>query len=166
MTFEELKAKYAGRIVEPEVMEVEKGSIKRYAVAVGETNPAYLDDEAARKGDYGTIVAPPGFFGWPVKVTAPVGLWIMSDLLDDLRSAGFPNILDGGIDYEFSLPVRAGDTLVASTKVSHLISRKMAGSGMAMATFQTTYVNQDGNIVAVARQLVVALSAAAAAPAA
>ena len=44
-------------------MEVEKGAIKKYADAVDDHNPLYWDDEYAKNSRYGSIIAPPGFFG-------------------------------------------------------------------------------------------------------
>ena len=41
---------------------VTKDEIMAYAKALGETNPLYLDEEAAKAGPYGTIIAPPGFY--------------------------------------------------------------------------------------------------------
>jgi len=49
--------------------EVEKGAIRRFAEAVNDANPLFQDEEYARKSQYGTIIAPPGFFGWPLKQT-------------------------------------------------------------------------------------------------
>src|ERR1700735_5843884 len=35
--------------------------IQRYCAALGETNPIYTDEEQAKKGPYGGVVAPPSF---------------------------------------------------------------------------------------------------------
>ena len=42
-------------------VEVKADKIKRYCAALGETNPIYTDEDAAKKGPYGGIVAPPSF---------------------------------------------------------------------------------------------------------
>ena len=44
-----------------EPVEVKAEKIKRYCAALGETNPIYTDEEAAKTGPYGGIVAPPSF---------------------------------------------------------------------------------------------------------
>jgi len=44
-----------------EPVEVKAEKIQRYCAALDETNPIYTDDEAAKKGPYGGIVAPPSF---------------------------------------------------------------------------------------------------------
>lgn len=49
------------------IFEVEKGALRKFADAVGDRNPLYWDDEYARNSRFGTLIAPPGFFGWPAK---------------------------------------------------------------------------------------------------
>ncbi|MBI2854646.1 MAG: MaoC family dehydratase N-terminal domain-containing protein [Chloroflexi bacterium] len=159
MTFEEVKAKFLGLKAEPEIYEVEKGASKRYAVAVDDLNPAYLDDEYARSSKHGVILAPPGFYGWPVKMPSPMFPKVMSDLMEDLRLAGFPDVLDGGNEFEFLLPVRTGDILVCSRTVKDLAAR--GGSGgrkMALMTIESTFANTHGDIVSRMRQTVISLS--------
>ncbi len=46
-------------------LEVEKGAIRRFAEAVGDTNPLFREDEYGRNSRYGAIITVPGFFGWP-----------------------------------------------------------------------------------------------------
>ena len=45
----------------PALNEVEKGAIRKFAQAVGDPNPLWQDEEYAKKGPYGRIVAPPTF---------------------------------------------------------------------------------------------------------
>ena len=40
---------------------IDAESVKAFARALGESDPLYLDDEAARKGPFGAIVAPPTY---------------------------------------------------------------------------------------------------------
>lgn len=47
-----------GRESKPLVNEVEKGAIRRFAEALGETNPIHFDEGAARAAGYRSIVAP------------------------------------------------------------------------------------------------------------
>jgi len=42
-------------------VEVKADKITRYCAALGETNPIYTDEEQAKAGPYGGIVAPPSF---------------------------------------------------------------------------------------------------------
>ncbi|UCC59300.1 MAG: MaoC family dehydratase N-terminal domain-containing protein [Dehalococcoidia bacterium] len=149
---------FIGKTAAPIIREVEKGAVRRYADAVGNNNPVYSDEEYAVKSKYGGIIAPPGFFGWPMKpVASSTGLAdIVGDLQEALSKAGFPRILDGGISYEFFLPVRAGDTLVASPKVSKVVEKEGKSSAMMICDFETTYINQNGDMVARSNQTFIA----------
>jgi len=165
MLSEELK-KYIGRSDEVTVYEVEKGAIRKFADAVGETNPLYWDEEYARNSRYGSIIAPPGFFGWP---TSPGGGSFVffgktkedepppleKEIEDSLAEAGYSRVLDGGIEYEFLLPVRAGDTLSASTTIKDITERKGRSGQLAFVIRETTYLNQDGALVARVRQTLI-----------
>ena len=50
-----------GRESEPFVAEVEKNAIRRFAEAIGDPNPIYAEEEAARAAGFPTLVAPPTF---------------------------------------------------------------------------------------------------------
>lgn len=144
MVPESLK-QYIGKVDPPTIKEVEKGAIRRYAEAVGDPNPLYCDDEYAKKSRYGSIIAPPGFFGWATRpMSASEGL---IGLMEALIVGGFAGILDGGMAYDFYLPVRAGDTLVASPKVKD-VTEKEGKTRMMIVRFETTYFNQNGDLVA------------------
>lgn len=152
MVPEELK-QFVGKIDPPHVREVEKGSIRRYADAVGNDNPLYYDEEYARKSRYGGIIAPPGFFGWP-KATVPQSEGIIG-LMTAMINAGFYRILDGGMSYDCYLPVRADDTLIASPKVQSVSEKEGKSGTMIVCNFETTYVNQNGDLVAKAYQTLI-----------
>lgn len=42
--------------------EIEKGSIRKFAIATCETNPIYYDEDYAKNSDYKRIIAPPTFY--------------------------------------------------------------------------------------------------------
>jgi len=149
---------FIGKAEPPQVRDVERGSIRRYAEAVGNDNPLYYDEEYTRKSRYGTIIAPPGFWGWPVKsVAAATGLPdIIADLQRALSKAGYPRILDGGISYEFFVPIEAGDKLVASPRIKDIAAKQGKSGTMMMCYFETSYLNQNGDLVARASQTFIA----------
>jgi acyl dehydratase len=143
---------YIGKVDPPHLREVEKGAIRRYADAVGDENPIYQDDEYAGKSRYGCIIAPPGFFGWAKRpISSSEGL---VGLIGAMIEAGYAGILDGGMAYDFFLPVREGDTLVGSPKVSD-ISLKEGKTKMMIIRFETSYTNQNGDLVAKSYQTLI-----------
>jgi len=144
---------HIGKIDPPHVREVERGAIRRYADAVGNDNPLYFDEEYASESRYGTIIAPPGFFGWSMQ-SVPSSEGIIG-LMTAMINAGYYRILDGGMSYEFFLPVRAGDIVIASPKVKDVNAKEGKSGTMMVCDFETTYLNQNGDLVAKAYQTLI-----------
>ena len=120
--------------------EVEKGAIAKFAQAIGDDNPLYTDEEAARRSRYGGIIAPPTFFrsmpSGPMKV--------------DVSSPYSAN-LDGGSEWEYFEPVRPGDRITVTTMVSNVFERAGRLGNMLFIQRETKYVNQFGSTVAIQR---------------
>lgn len=140
MLIEDLKSRI-GRITEPNVVEVEKGAIRRFAQAVEDGNPLYSDAEYARKTRYGGIVCPPGFFGWPVKEVA-------ADWLPNLVGRPFQNVLNAGNETEFLRPIRPGDVLSCATKLVDAYEKKGSGGTLLFVILESEYKNQDDEVAA------------------
>lgn len=148
--------KFIGTTTPPGINEVERGAIRRYAEAVGDPNPLYYDVEYASKSRYKGLISPPGFFGWPVKVSVGA-MEIMAPIFEILFSAGLVRILDAGIDYDFFLPIRAGDTLIWYARFADAKERtSKSGERMVFITMELTFVNQNGDTVARRRQTFIA----------
>jgi len=143
---EEMKAKI-GTVLPPIVMEVERGAVKRFAQAVGDLNPLYLDEEYARKTRYGGIVSPPGFFGWPA------GEEIGAETILSVLGRPFENVLNAGNESEFYRPVRPGDVLVSSTKLADIYEKKGGAGNLLFVVLETTYKNQADQVVAAMRYI-------------
>jgi len=128
---------------EPSVYEIEKEPIRRWAEAIGDPNPLYHDEEYAKKRGYRSLVAPPAFvaqYSYPVKAGGRPRF-----------SSPFTRNLNGGNEYEFFKPVQAGDVITATTKVVDIYEREGRLGKMLFVISETTYKNQDGEIVAKAR---------------
>ncbi|MFC1940078.1 MaoC family dehydratase N-terminal domain-containing protein [Chloroflexota bacterium] len=134
------------------ILEIEKGAIRKFADAVDDWNPLYWDEEYARQSKYGAIIAPPGFFGWPTKWSKGTTFLhqanITAEARDALSKVGYSRSLDGGMEYEFFTPVRAGDTLVASSMIKDIVAREGKTGKLAFIFTETTYTNQNGDLVA------------------
>jgi len=146
---------FIGKSTGVRVMEVEKGAIRRFADAVDDPNPLYRDEEYARNSRYGSIITPPGFFGWPARPARGSALTeeSMAGLSMALAQAGYPRVLDGGIEYEFFCPIRAGDTLAASTVIKEIRERKGSTGNLVFLIRETSYINQNGDLAAKARSI-------------
>jgi acyl dehydratase len=136
--------KMVGVESEPSVLEIEKEPIRRWAEAIGDPNPLYRDEEYAKKKGYRSIIAPPGFiaqYAYPVKAGQM-----------RVRFRGpFTRMLNGGNEYEFFKPVQAGDVITSTNKLAELFEREGRMGKMLFIINETTYKNQDGEVVAKAR---------------
>src|ERR1700747_960824 len=97
-----------GRVFEvTDPVDVSAEDIGKFCVAIGETNPLYPAAPAAKKGPYGTIVAPPSF-----AVTFRNGRHFFTHV-PRFGAAGF----DAGKDVEFRAPIHPGDTITPTPPV-------------------------------------------------
>jgi len=109
-----------GRASKPALNEVEKGAIRRFAEALGETNPIYFEEAAARAAGYRSVVAPPTF---------PTTLRAGSDLRESLLLAPGKHLLQAEQSIEYARPIVAGDKLTVTSRVAD-ISQRATPSGM------------------------------------
>jgi acyl dehydratase len=129
--------------------EVTKKDIRRYAQAIGDPNPLYHDEAYAAGTRHGGIIAPPLFCHALAFEDVPI---------EQLRPDGLPSELDvplptqravgGGSTFDVGVPVRPGDVITAH-KVIEDIYRKSGRSGdLVFVVLDTTYTNQNGEVVA------------------
>ena len=121
---------------EPAVHDVEKGAIVKFARAIGDTGPAFNDDDAA----HGGMVAPPTFLR-----SMPPG-----PIRAEVRSPYKAN-LDGGSEWEYFEPVRPGDRITVTTKVADIYERPGRLGNMLFIIRETRYVSHTGEMAAVQR---------------
>ena len=112
--------------------------IVSFARSTGETNPVYLDGEAAESSQNGGIIAPPTFCNMFVNgISRP-------DIKLEFGDMG----LFAGQAIECLEPVRPGDTLHATTKLKEVYPKTGRSGMMVFAVWQTRFTNQDGETVA------------------
>jgi acyl dehydratase len=147
MAIPEEVAKVIGKSLgEPQVFEIERGAIRRFADAVDDPNPLHRDVEYARNSKYGEIIAPVGFFGWPIK--GPGFLEALMEAIDPMVKAGYPALLDAGLEYEPFVPIRAGDILTSSIKIANISEKTTSsGKGMLLPAIEFNFLNQNGDKV-------------------
>ena len=132
---EEMRKQAIGSKSDPVTLEVEKGAILQFAQAIGDDNPIYNDEAAARKTSYGTLIAPPTFLR-SMRAVRPI---IPFDI-------PFDRLLDAGSDWEFFQPVRAGDRITAEARVTDINERTGRLGLMILITTLITYRNQFDEI--------------------
>jgi acyl dehydratase len=126
---------------------VEAGKIRELALAIGDENPIYTDEEKAREEGFDAIPVPPTFM-------EAIDMWYgvsFEDLMKELEIDP-KKVLHGEQEYEYFAPVYAGDTIHADTKVTDVRAKR---NGMAFYTLETVYRNQNNEKVMTARMMLV-----------
>lgn len=118
--------------VTPEVT-VTKEMIRTYADLTGDHTPVHVDEDFAKASHFGGIVAH-GLFGL--------------SLADGLKTRGslqFPPGASLGWNWDFKLPIRAGDTLHVKYRVTAM--RETRKPGWGILSIASDLINQNGEIV-------------------
>lgn len=139
-----------GKVYPSIVWEVERGKIRELVRAIGDTNPIYVDREAAAKEGYQDCPAPPTFLTVPAMFAGS-----MATAVVDL-GINFAMVLHGEEEYEYYQEIYPGDVITGAPKVMS-IEEKTSKSGrtMDMVNVEILYTNQQGITVAKARTLIV-----------
>jgi acyl dehydratase len=127
--------------------EVEKGRLKFFAKAIGETNPIYTNDAAAQAAGYPSLPAPPTFL-MALDADAPENMPIL-----DILNIDIARILHGSQEFEYFAPICAGDTISIGSRITDIFDKK--GGALEFVVFENTYTNQSGKQVAKAKSTLV-----------
>lgn len=128
-------------------MAIERGRLRFFAKAIGETNPVYTDLEAARAAGYSDLPAPPTFL-----FAAELDSGAMFERLDAM-AIPLGKLLHGEQGFEYFAPVVAGDTVTVRTRVADIYVKKNGALEFVEMLAQVS--NQRGEHVANLRSLTV-----------
>jgi acyl dehydratase len=113
---------------------IDRTAIKRYAQAISDLHPLYIDEEFAKKGKYGGVIAPPTF---------------IFDVSHDI----FAEIGEDGNEYQFFEPARPGDIINRRRKIADIYEKKGKKAGnILFVVYETTYTNQKDELLGVCRE--------------
>lgn len=132
--------------------EVGREHIRRFAEAIGDLDPAYLDAEAARALGHPDVVAPPTFLTVLNFRYADEG-----PIADPALGLDYSMVVHGEQSFELHRPVRAGDVLSSVQSVEQI---KDAGRNELIVTV-TQVTAADGEHVATLRSTIVSRGTAA-----
>ena len=124
----------------PVTCDVELGSIIKFARAIGDPSPLFSDEISSRNSRYGGVVAPPTFLR-----SLPVNSFI-----PPLESP-FTRRLDGGSHWDYFEPIRSGDRITITQKLTDVSQRDGRLGPMLFMTREIRYVNQFDQTAAVQR---------------
>lgn len=123
--------------------------IRRFAEAVGDLNPLYLDAEAARAAGYPNVIAPPLFCmkmrGGRMRPDVPL-------------EPGYAS-LHAGQDLEFIDEICAGQTYTITAKVAEAYEKTGRSGPMGIVVREVDIKDETGRIVTTLRERQIVRSA-------
>jgi acyl dehydratase len=138
-----------GRSFTPVTARVEPGRLRYFLDTLGEHNPVYRDEAAARAAGYSARPVPPTYLFCLELMDAEHPFEFLTELKIDLA-----RVLHGEQRFIYHAPVVVGDTLTFKSHVSGVTDKK--GGAMTMVVVETEITNQHGAHVAdTARTIVV-----------
>jgi acyl dehydratase len=142
-----LDRSFVGLETAPRSVEVEKGQLRAFAGATGETNPIYFDETAARAAGHPSLPAPPTFL-FCLGLLAPETESAMARLGIDMGK-----VLHGEQSFTYGEPIHAGDTITLKTRISDIYDKR--GGALDFIVQDTEASNQNGKSVGVTRTVIV-----------
>jgi hypothetical protein len=128
--------------------DIERGRLRSFALAIGETDPVYRDVDAAKAAGHADLPVPPTFlFGLAMGGGADDFAWL-ADLGVDLR-----HILHGEQSFTYHAIAHAGDTVTLAPKIVDVFSKR--GGALQFIVRETGVRDSDGNPVADLRDTIV-----------
>lgn len=131
--------KYVGLELEPLTVDVERGQLKFFAKATGQTDPIYLDDEAAAAAGYPALPAPPTFMV-SLELNQPDPFKLYRDMGINLSK-----VLHGEQKFRYGAPICAGDSITLKARITDIFDKK--GGALEFVTVDTSASNQRGEDV-------------------
>jgi len=132
--------RHIGHQLPPFQVEVEKGRLRFFAKATGQTDPVYIDESAARDAGHPGLPVPPTFL-FCLEMEAPNPAAIRELLGMDYRS-----LLHGEQGFSYHAMAYAGDTLTFRQHIEDIYDKK--NGALEFVVRKTRVSNQRDELVA------------------
>ena len=129
-----------------------------YKRQVGDLNPIYFDDASAKAAGYRTLTIPPLFITHALVTPEPASKLRTDGLYEDSASVALEvaRMMFGGEEWDFLEPVCVGDEITGTTRLLDLDQKEGKKGPFVRLVRETTFTNQDGQVVARSRQIGIA----------
>jgi acyl dehydratase len=144
--------RWIGHSLGASVLPIERSRLKFFAKAIGETDPVYSDEAAARAAGYADIPAPPTFL-----FAAELDSGATDRLLADLE-VPIANILHGEQGFSYHRTACVGDVVTVESSITDIYDKK--GGALEFIVKASRAVNQREELVAELRTVIVVRSGA------
>ena len=126
---------------------LERGRLRFFAQAIGETDPVYSDLDAARAAGYADLPAPPTFL-FAAELDSGQSMALL-----ELLQIPLAKLLHGEQGFTYHRPACAGDTITVRPRITDIYDKKGGALEFVVKTSQAH--NQRGELVAELRSVIV-----------
>jgi acyl dehydratase len=148
-----------GKETETFLGEISLRDCQRYAMAVGDLNPLYFDEDYARNSAYKGLIAPPNMLtavrawgaGAPESELAPDGV---VDLPEEKLPIRLSRRMAGGQDLQFHAPVRPGDRITRRGGIVSLEEHSGRSGSFVVMVREDRYFNERDELLVTCRETV------------
>jgi acyl dehydratase len=141
---------FIGMITAARSAEVEKGQLRLFAKATGESNPIYVDEDAARATGHPSLPAPPTF-AFTLNNLAPAkASWLTQ------MGVSASHILHGEQSFEYHAMIYAGDLITITGRIADIYDKK--GGALEFVVMEDEVTNQHGQLCVRTRSVTVVRS--------
>ena len=132
--------------------EVNQAMIRHWVEAMGDTNPIYVDADAAAKTVHGEVIAPPVMLqAWVMRGIAPrptAGGSKQDELMTLLDEAGFSSVVATNCEQQYDRMLHLGDHLRTRNVIDSISEEKHTALGIGhFVTTRVEYETLDGEPV-------------------
>ena len=120
---------FIGAESETRTIFIERGPLKFFAKATGETNPIYFDLDAAKAAGHPDLPVPPTY-SFTLGLLAPSQKGSLKELGIDIGK-----VLHGEQAFTYHKPLHAGETVTLRTRIADIYDRR--GGALEFVVFET-----------------------------
>ena len=114
---------------------VERGSVKKFAEAIGDLHPIYFDEETGEKSRYQNNIAPPTF---PIIFDFGV-----------IEGLNLPNkgLIHGEQSYHYKRPILVGEEVYCYTVIKNYLEKSGGNGKMGILVLENNGEDRSGTII-------------------
>ena len=139
--------RHIGHTLPRYTVDVEKGRLRFFAKAIGQTDPVYSDDAAARDAGHPALPVPPTFL-FCLEMDAPNPAAVR-----ELLGIDIGRVLHGEQHFTYHAMAYAGDRLSFEQRIADIYDKK--NGALEFVVRETRVTNQHGALVAALRGVTV-----------
>src|SRR3954469_2033228 len=127
--------------------------VHHWCQALGDKNPAYLDEEWAAASARGHLIAPPGMLQtWTMDAPRGGKPGSNDEVMRRLDAAGYTSVVAVNYEHEYLRELRHGERISVRSMAEDLSAEKKTALGIGVfTTVKHEYTTDDGEVVGLGR---------------